>query len=346
MRSMGQNWSLERRWQRLVQLQRGDLHRRCGRVLEDVAVYGIREVRVRPGVIANPVEVEPLAHAASSEERQPTGPHSACQWVEAFSAESAPSHPLIARLIAARGLAMRLYLTALYETQVRQRPGSVHTNDRLLWPPSPDDIGWIGLLAVTATVSTAGRSEMDNRLRQVKSAIGRLRREGAVTLPSENQPRHKFEHFLLRNDGGNPLGTPDEPRYVIPRRHEGVDIPVEFYTNNWMHCLTDSEIALWLGLRLLAKEHPEAHRESGVFMADRTRRLCFGLTRDAYECHATLRRFGLNKGGGNEPRWRAGRSVRLREQGLLEPLHFVLDDQTLDDSATEVIGAALQSRYW
>jgi hypothetical protein len=240
---------------------------------------------------------------------------------------------------------MRLYLTALYECQVRQRPGSVHTNDRPLWPLSSDGIGWVGLLAVTATVSAKGRSEMDNRLRQVKSAIERLVREEAVMLPSGSRPRNRFEHFLLRNDGGIQPGLPAEDRYVTPRRKEGVDIPVEFYTNNWVHCLTDSEIALWLALRLLANEHPAAHRESGIFMADSTRKHRFGLTRDAYEAHSALRLFGLIKSVDNTPRWRAGRSAHLREQGLVEPLRFVLDDRTLNDSATELISATLRYRF-
>lgn len=239
---------------------------------------------------------------------------------------------------------MRLYLTALYESQVRQRPGSVHTNDRPLWPSAPDDIGWVGLLAVTAKVSAKGRSAMDNRLRQVKSAIDRLVREDAATLPAADRARDKYERFLLRNDGGVQPGLPAEEHYVTPRRNEGVDIPVEFYTKNWLHCLTDSEIALWLTLRLLAIEHPAAARESGVFMSDGTRRHRFGLTRDAYESHAALRLFGLIKGVDNGPRWRAGRSAQLREQGLVEPLHFVLDDRVLSDSATDVVSEVLRYR--
>ncbi|WP_344501142.1 hypothetical protein [Dactylosporangium maewongense] len=237
---------------------------------------------------------------------------------------------------------MRLYLTALYETQVRQRPGSAHTNDRPLWPPSSEDVGWIGLLAVTATVSVRGRSEMDNRLRQVKSAIERLVREGAAMLPAGTRPRDKFEHFLLRNDGGVQPGLPAENRYITPRRNEGVDIPIEFYTNNWVHCLTDSEIALWLSLRLLAKEHPTAYRESGIFMAESTRKRRFGLTRDAYEAHVALRRFGLIKGVNNESRKLAGRDEDLRKRGLVEPFRFVLEDRTLDDKATEVVDFALR----
>jgi hypothetical protein len=235
-------------------------------------------------------------------------------------------------------LALRLYLTALYEAQVRQRPGSLHTNDRPIRPDSPDEIGWIGLLAVTASATAKGRATMDNRLRQVKSAIERLVREGAFALPFASRPRNRFEQFLLRNDGETQIGLPAEHIYVTPRRNEGFGIPVEFYTNNWLHCLTDSEIALWLCLRLIAKENPAAHREAGVFMASSTRKYRFGLTRDAYEAHAALRHFGLIKAVDIDAHRRAGRSALLREQGLVEPLRFVLNDRALRDLATGVLG--------
>jgi hypothetical protein len=319
MRSMGQNWSLAVRRRRLQELRLGGLDRLCGQALERVAIYGINEVRLRTNTLT---EV--------SEDAWPTRPTHARKTLD---------RPLIARLITPRGLAMRLYLTALYEAQVTQRPGSLHANDRPLWPDSSEQIGWVGLLAVTASVTAKGRSTMDNRLRQVKSAIERVVREGAFTLPFASRPRNKFEHFLLSNDDGTLVGVPADHIYVTPRRNEGVGIPVEFYTNNWLHCLTDSEIALWLSLRLLAKENPAAHRESGVFMADSTRRHRFGLTRDAYEAHAALRHFGLIEALDIGVRRRAGRSATLREQGAVEPFHFVLNDRALRDRATDVIGA-------
>lgn len=306
-------------------LRDGDLDKRCSRALEQVAVFGISDVRLRPGTIAHVLGGR--AQVTSEHEEEP------------------PGRPLIARLIAPKGLAIRLYLTALYDAQVRQRPGSAHTNDRLIWPPSVDDVGWVGLLAVAATVSAKGRSEMDNRVRQVKSAIDRLAREHAVILPRKFQPRNRFENFLLRNDGGVSPGLPSENSYITPRRNEGISIPVEFFTNNWVHCLTDSEIALWISFRLLASEHPLAHKESGVFMAGSQRRYRFGLTRDAYEAHIALRRFGLIVGVENARRWQAGRKEHLREQGLVEPLRFRIDDRMLKAPATQVIGRALRSCF-
>jgi hypothetical protein len=327
LRSTGQNWSLESRAWRLRLLQRGDLHKRCGRALEQVAVFGIDDVRLRPGTIDH-----------NAEEHDRLVPE---------LDNGIPRRPLLTRLIAPRGLAMRLYLTALYDVQVRQRPGSVHTNDRLIWPTSAADIGWVGLLAVTATVSAKGRSEMDNRVRQVKSAIDRLVREGAAFLPHGSRSRNRFENFLLSNDGGVAPGLPAESSYITPRRNEGISIPVEFFTNNWVHCLTDSEIALWISFRLLAREHPLAHKEAGIFMTESTRTYRFGLTRDAYEAHTTLRRFGLIIGVDNVPRWRAGRAERLREQGLVEPLRFRLNDRMLNESAIRIIGGTLGiDRFW
>ncbi len=324
MRSTGQNWSLESRAWRLQMLRRGDLHERCGRVLEQVAVFGVNDVRLRPGTIAY-----------IAEEHDP----------ELDS--DIPRRPLLSRLIAPRGLAMRLYLTALYDVQVRQRPGSVHTNDRPIWPTSVDDAGWVGLLAVTATVSAKGRSEMDNRVRQVKSAIDRLVREDAVFLPHGSRPRNRFENFLLRNDGGVAPGLPAESNYITPRRNEGVSIPVEFFTNNWVHCLTDSEIALWIGLRFLAGEHPLAHKESGNFhdreqqkvpLRAHPRRLRSPRSAPPLWAHRWSRQCASLASG--------RRTQRLREQGLVEPLRFRLDDRMLNASATEVISRALDSRFW
>jgi hypothetical protein len=314
---MGQNWSLAVRRQHLQELRLSGLDVLCRQALERVTIFGINQVRLRRMVLT---EVPDDSGPVRVPSRKP------------------PDRPLLARLIASRGLAMRLYLTALYEAQVRQRPGSLHTNDRPLWPDSPDEIGWIALLAVTASANAKGRSTMDNRLRQVKSAIERLAREGAITLPFASRPRNKFEHFLLRNDRDPHVGLPAEHTYVTPRRNEGVGIPVQFYTNNWLHCLTDSEIALWLCIRLLAMENPAAHQDSGVYMSSSTRRNRFGLTRDAYEAHTALRHFGLIEAVDIGARRRAGRSAHLREQGLVEPFHFKLNDWALRDLATGVIG--------
>ncbi|MET8054416.1 hypothetical protein ABZU75_43260 [Streptosporangium sp. NPDC005286] len=67
-----------------------------------------------------------------------------------------------------------------------------------------------------------------------------------------------------------------------------------------------------------------------------------GLTRDMYEAHVALRRFGLIKGVDNESRRLAGRNEYHRKQGLVEPFRFALEDRALDDSATEMIDLALR----
>jgi hypothetical protein len=341
MWSMGQTWSAENRWQQVEELRHSDLHRRCCRALERIAVRDIRDVRVRPHVIANPAEAAALAEAAEKGRKR-------SKWAYLTNRLEEPSEvpkletPLIARLVSP-GLAMRLYLTALYEAQVRQHQGMLHTNNRLILPKSADEVGWLELLAVTTKVSDMGFMHPGNRLNKVNHAIKRLHKEGVVMLPSENRPRHKLEHFLLRNDGGTQPGLPTRVRYIIPKPDEGVGIPVEFYTNNWLHFLTDGEIALWLALRLLAAEHPESHQGSGVFMSGRTSRLRFGLPLDRYRCHAALARFGIIKGVGNESRWRVGQPVPPGQKGHLEPLHFALDDRGLQLPAAEVIGEALRS---
>jgi hypothetical protein len=82
-------------------------------------------------------------------------------------------------------------------------------------------------------------------------------------------------------------------RYAVPRAGH-FSVPVEFWTNGWVHALTSSEIANWLMYRhrdtLVPSPSPEflghavdAHERGAVY----------GLTRDMWETHQTLSAFGL-----------------------------------------------------
>lgn len=68
-------------------------------------------------------------------------------------------------------------------------------------------------------------------------------------------------------------------------------------------------------------------------MPDRVRHQRFALSRDAYESHVALIDFGLLRGVANVSRYKAGRSADARQAGQVEPLHFILMDEGLDECA-------------
>ncbi|MFC6023739.1 hypothetical protein ACFP2T_47250 [Plantactinospora solaniradicis] len=248
---------------------------------------------------------------------------------------------LISRLIASRGLALQLYLITLFDCQSTHHVGAYHQNRRAIQPVRRDEVGWLDLLAIPVGMVTGGRATRnDNRIRQVKSAIARLEREGVVRLPNLDRVRDRYEHFVLLDERQDESWR-KRSDYSVPRMRDGFTIPVEFFFNGWAYCLTDSEIALWLTFRLLRHEHPAAHVGHGLFLAESTRNERFGLSRDAYESHTALIEYGLLRGVGNAARYKAGRSAEARTAGEVEPLHFTLTDGGLDECAFCVIPRAL-----
>lgn len=305
--SMGQNWSVDSRLRRLETVCADGRPEGVRRALSQVVRKRTYGVRLRPTAMVG----EP------------------------------PRRSLVSRLIASRGLALQLYLVTLFECQTTHQVGVHHHNSREVQPARRDDVGWIDLLAIPAGMANGkSATQNDNRIRQVKSAIARLEKEGVVRLPNSHRARDRYEHFVLLDERRDERWR-THPDYTVPGPGQGFTIPAEFFFNGWAYCLTDSEIALWLTFRLLRHEHPAAHVGPGLFLPDSTRRQRFGLSRDVYESHAALIDYGLLQGIGNASRYKAGRSMDARRAGNVEPLHFALTDEGLDECAFCVIPRTL-----
>lgn len=72
-----------------------------------------------------------------------------------------------------------------------------------------------------------------------------------------------------------------------------LSVPIEFFTNGWIQALTDSEIWKWLVFRHAAyMSSPTSPPGQGVRMSADTRLSIYDLTRDAWDTHLMLGRYG------------------------------------------------------
>jgi hypothetical protein len=221
------------------------------------------------------------------------------------SGRNAPARehrPPATRLISSRGAALRTILIALFEAQVRSRPGTYPDNSRPLFT-RPEVIGWTDLVALDATASGSGPTYVSTRSkkgRQFCRTLDRLAAEQLVMLPV-GKFGNIHEGFLLMHERGFHLadandrwsyryGSRNNDRYRTPRRGDTTfSIPTELFTNGWIHILEDSEIALLLILAYLQAKAPG----SEFTINSEERVLNFGLGRDSYQTHTMLQRLGL-----------------------------------------------------
>src|SRR6266542_4099078 len=105
----------------------------------------------------------------------------------------APEHrPPATRIMSPRGAALRLYLTAIAEAQIRCSPGTRPANIHDLRPKRNQDVGWVDLLVSPARPSGRGRIRMtvqDKKLRQLQSALNRLAEDG-IAIPADVRLLH------------------------------------------------------------------------------------------------------------------------------------------------------------
>ena len=201
-----------------------------------------------------------------------------------------PRHerPPATRLISPRGIALRLYLTALFESQTRsagERPGNtLPLADR-------DRVSWIDFLATPAErggVRTFA-SVRDKKIRQLQDALRRLSGPDIqlVTLPHWTRATGKYEDFLLMHEGGAPYGGGTNDRYTVPTGgvERLVRLPAGLFHNGWIHVLEDTELAFLL---MIACLHAHFGNNQPVFATGQVRLLQFGLGRDAYQAHQIL----------------------------------------------------------
>lgn len=240
------------------------------------------------------------------------------RFLHASQAGAEHRDPSISRLVNPRGIALRFYLMAVFETQCRPPRQRRPVNDR----PLSGSGGWGDLFAIDAAYSRpVGRYQRPTRQnrdpavsvdRQVKGALRTLEEpadDALVEIPRKANGRdHDYGRFMLMKESGRGrVPTPDRytvPGHDTPGREPGlISIPSQFFVNGWVQVLYTSEIATWLVLRFLRSLFPRRHNESGVFLYGQVRENVFHLHRDAYEdgCR-NLVNFGLIRPAPQAPR--------------------------------------------
>lgn len=215
------------------------------------------------------------------------------------SRQTADLPPAVA-LYAPRGVALQLELVGLFLSQCADR-GSPRRNGLLELPVgnSAAQLGtsWVDVLVMEASVSDGNLvvTRESNRVRQIKSALESLTAPSValVELPDLQRPRGKYDRVQLLHDGGaRPDGAP--VHYRVPGAREAVvTVPVNFFTQGWIHVLTNAEIATWLSLRHYAQTIGAGDEETGMMITGSMRKSLYGINKEAWGSHRMLERFGL-----------------------------------------------------
>lgn len=275
-------------------------------------------------------------------------------------------------LITSRGIALRLYLIAVFEAQCRPASQKPWSNTR----PLSGRMGWGDLIAIDAAYnrpakaylrdSKQNRNLNSSRERQIKGALRTLEQledRALVEVPRKTNERHRdYSRFLLMDESGRGR-VPTPNYYTVPgARCSVVSIPSQFFLHGWVQVLYASEIATWLTLRFLRSAFPRHHNESGVYLYGQTREEEFHLLRDSYEdgCRNLLD-FGLIRHAQFKRPTAEGAAEAVDWEGLLmmatqlteaddngalyQPNRYQLTDSGLDHDALSVSMTTFQARW-
>lgn len=260
------------------------------------------------------------------------------------------THSPLLDVAAPRSAAVQLLLVALLAAQSR-RPAAAAGHAMRIPLRDPVDSAstcWRYLVALP-TVDTGGRhgrgtvsrTPTENRLAQLRTAFTRLHERGRIELAGDTG-RGRFENVKLLNEEVNRRGG--TVPYRRPAPHERVvRLPVEFFTNGWVHALTDSEIAAYLFLLLLQQENP-LDLEQGMPVPREQWADAFGSAR-AHIGYRMLSRFGLIRIFRQEVRRDDGtiEDFGSHEIPANEPLRFVVDIDALQVNALTRVLPALRA---
>jgi hypothetical protein len=210
---------------------------------------------------------------------------------------------------------------------------------------------WTDLIVSEAKQNMQARTpvtENQNRIRQIKSAIKRLSDEN-LALQNVGDLSRPYPLMLLHESATT---DPERRDYLIPEYHtdagRAVALPIEFFTRGWIYLLTDSEIRMYLILQHLASRFPQSHLMGGVYLTERERTGLYGVSRDVYESHLMLTRFGLIEQVPSSNRHPDGKVIDyarvVSESSPLSPHHFrVLGERPFFEQPAEKINRALRN---
>jgi|SRR5579859_1031146 len=239
--------------------------------------------------------------------------------------------PPATRLVSPRGIALRLYLTAIFVAQSRL-PGALPAN-KLPLAAADAAVSWADLVA-TPGVPRRYHGQREKKLRQMHDALRRLSGPELqlVRLPNFHRtPTGGYEGFLLMHEGGTPAGGDDNQLYTVPAPDsKTMYLPGGLFRSGWIHVLEDSELAFLLMLACLRSRSGNTR----VFATGEERLLQFGLGRDAYESHRVLAQLGLVKvHPGPHPGRRYGKAGRYLRSDPPKLHRFELLNEGFDEPA-------------
>lgn len=247
--------------------------------------------------------------------------------------------PPATRPVSPRGIALRLYLTALFVAQSRL-PGALPAN-KLPLAAADAAVSWSDLVA-TPGVPRRYQGQREKKLRQIHDALRRLSSAEfqLVRLPNfQRAPTGGYEGFLLLREGGRPADGDDNQLYTVPAPDaKTMYLPGGLFRSGWIHVLEDSELAFLLMLACLRSRSDKAQ----VFATGEERLLQFGLGRDAYESHLVLSRLGLvGVHAGPHPGRRYGKTGRYLRSDPPKLHRFQLLNEGFDEPAMPIARAVM-----
>ena len=191
-------------------------------------------------------------------------------------------------LMTPKGIALQIYLLAIFETQCRVGPGVSPRNDRPIVSSGRQTLGWLDLVASETATATPPATKRDNLLRQFKQGLRHLERERLVVLSGIPGSNGRFEAFRLLDESGSfsrngseiPYSIPQDSYLDAPRdprfddelinlgndQHSSnpiITVPADLFLNGWVHVLSPAELVTYLMLRDLSRRHAV---DQGVFI--------------------------------------------------------------------------------
>lgn len=301
------------------------LAKRCERLRQMQASVEEATERLTELITAGDVGALRLRHGFVRQETSKAADHASDR-----SAPAREDRPPATRLLSPNGIALSFELTALLEAQARTKPGTKPGENPLPLRGSASELGWTHLVATGAQSSGSGRTRstvVDKKLRQIHSALKRLRAENLIDCPNAAAAHGKYEGFLLNREDERRGRTSD--LYRVPEHGDAYfTVPLTLFTSGWVHVLDDSELVLLL----ITARNRDLHGDEELGLSGGIRVVNHGLGPDAFEAHRVLDYLGLIDVTSDYRRQSDGRVYKYKEQGA-EPHKLLFQPDALQKSA-------------
>jgi hypothetical protein len=258
------------------------------------------------------------------------------------SAPDSEHRPPSTRLMSPNGIALRFYLIALLEAQVRTRAGARPGDNPMALRGEGPEIGWSDFVATSAVASGEGRTRMsllDKKVRQLQTTLKRLDAENLVDLPNKKRTQGKYERFLLNRDDARHHHVTD--LYRVPNADESTfAVPLELFTRGWIYVLEDSELALLL----ITARNFSKYGQQQQPLPGGVRVMNYGLGQDSFEAHRVLEYLGLIDVSSDYRRQSNGQVADYDTKGPADPHKLLFIPAGLEKHAVTTFLTAIQDQ--